>query len=524
MALAILGQYRTREAVGAVIRLIDPVSIEEPATVAQAQLTLCRQTGRQEPSVAAWLTWWEQASKLNQRAWFETLAESLAKRSADADRRVTDLARRLTDSYRRLYALMPQADRSTLISELIASDSSELCMLGFDLAKRALLNARTVDARVGDAAIRRLADRSALIRTEAASLLSRLDQPRAGSALAAALSVEKDDAAAAAMLRALAHEPIAGAAGDIIHWLETSDTAAPAAAEAALALRETGLLSDPALVERAGRALRQRPADQLTPAAGALLLLIGERDAAIALLRTAKPDVAEAVATALIEIPDGVDPLVDVARSRPRLAPAAIDALARHRPTAAGFGTACMLSPRGDEASGAALIRYAHSLPPAALLIVARAEPDPAQRVAYLSEVPRMAADTGAADRDKVAELSLLLAKARLELKDPAGALDAMEPFGDKQWAATFDPLRVTALLWLFRLPQAEEVSLRSNVSASHWLDGLEAAIDLPYAIDIADQIRRVFGDSLAGEDLARLETADRYIETDLSGPPANVD
>ena len=50
--------------------------------------------------------------------------------------------------------------------------------------------------------------------------------------------------------------------------------AAPAAAEAALALRETGLLSDPALVERAGRALRQRPADQLTPAAGALLLLI----------------------------------------------------------------------------------------------------------------------------------------------------------------------------------------------------------------------------------------------------------
>ena len=519
-----MGRYRTRDAVGAVIRVIEPGAGEDPALVALAISTLRRQTGRSEGTAEEWLTWWAQAVQLSPREWYESLTNSLGDSNTASDRRAADLARRLTDAYRRLHALMPDAERSAQISELIASDSNELCLLGFDLAKRALLNARTLHARVGDAAIRRLNDPSASIRAEAASLISSLDQPRAGSALASALSVEQDVAAAAGMLRALAREPVPEAADDVVRWLESDHTGTIAAgAEAALALRQAGHLSDPSLVQRAGLALRRRPADQLTPAGGALLTLIGEEEAAIALLATAKPEVADAVAAALVELPDGVEPLIDVARSRPRLAPAAIDALARHRPTAEGFATAAMLCSATDDTARAALTRYAQSLPPGELLVVAQREVDPMRRVDYLAKVTSLAADELQQDRPVIADLVLLFARTQLALKDPSGALETMGIFTGKQWAEKFDPLRVTAMLWLFRLPQAEEVSMRSNIAASYWLDGLEYAIDLPYAIDIADQIRRVFGDALSDTDLARLEQAERYIQTDLSGPPVII-
>lgn len=523
LIVAALGRYRTRDAVGAVIGLVQPTAGEDPALVALALATLRRQTGRNEVSAAEWIDWWSASAQLSPREWYESLAQSLGERNAQNERRTADLSRRLTDSYRRLHALLPEGERSTLITDLIGSEAPELCMLGFDLAKRALLNARSVDARVGDAAIRRLADPSASIRAEAASLISRLDQPRAGSALASALHIEQDEAAASAMLRALAREPVANAAPDVIHWLEVSDIAAPAAAEAALSLRQAGFLSDPALVTRTGSALRRRSADQLTPASGALLTLIGEEQAAIALLGTAKPEVADAVAAALAELPAGLDPLMDVAHRRPRLAPTAIAAMARFRPTAEGFAQAAMLCGESDDAARAALGRYALCLPPAELLRVAKSEADPNKRADYLQRIPVIAATEAVADRATVAELALLLAHTRLELKDPAGALEAMAPFSGKEWAATFDPTRVTALLWLFKLPQAEEVSMRSGVSVSHWLDGLEYAIDLPYAIDIADQIRRVFGDTLDEASRSRLETADRYILSDLSGPPAII-
>src|SRR5262249_22903884 len=152
------------------------------------------------------------------REWYEGLTNSLGDQAAANERRTSDVVRRLTDSYRRLHALMPETERSSFIAELIASDSTELCLLGFDLAKRALLNARTLDARVGDAAIRKLADRSPTARAEAASLISRLDQPHAGSALAIALSAEQDPVAAAAMLRALAREPVPRAVEDTLRW------------------------------------------------------------------------------------------------------------------------------------------------------------------------------------------------------------------------------------------------------------------------------------------------------------------
>jgi len=522
--LTALGRYRTREAVAGVVRVIDPASGEDAALVAVGIATLKRQTGRTFTKSADWMEWWNRAARQNSREWFEGLAVSLGDMAAANERRNADLVRRLTDSYRRLHALMPETERSAFITELIASDSSELCLLGFDLAKRALLNARTLDARVGDAAIRRLADRSPLVRAEAASLISRLDQPHAGSALAIALSTEQDPAAAASILRAVAREPVPRAAQDTVQWLETGDqNVAAAAAEAALALRQAGHLSDPDLVTRCSDALRKRPADQLTPAGAALLTLLGEEEVAIALLGTARPDVADAVAAALVEIPDGVDPLVNVARSRPRLAPAAIQALAQHRPTAEGFTTGSMLCSATDENAHAALTRYAQSLPPTELLTVARGEVDAVRRAEYLARVPTLAATNGNRERPEIADLVLLLARTQLELRDPSSALETMSVFNGKLWAEKFDPLRVTAMLWLFRLPQAEEVSMRSSVSPSHWLDGLEYAIDLPYAIDIADQIRRVFGESLDDEDRTRLEQADRYIQSDLGGPPVIV-
>lgn len=522
--LTALGRYRTREAVAGVVRVIDPASGEDATLVAVGIATLKRQTGRTFTKSADWMEWWNRATRQNSREWFEGLAVALGDMAAASERRNTDLVRRLTDSYRRLHALMPETERSAFITELIASDSTELCLLGFDLAKRALLNARTLDARVGDAAIRRLADRSPLVRAEAASLISRLDQPHAGSALAIALSAEQDPTAAASILRAVAREPVPRAAQDVVHWLENGDqNVAAAAAEAALALRQAGHLSDPDLVTRCSDALRKRPADQLTPAGAALLTLIGEEEVAIALLGTARPDVADAVAAALVEIPDGVDPLVNVARSRPRLAPAAIQALAQHRPTAEGFTTGSMLCSATDENAHAALTRYAQSLPPTELLTVARSEVDAVRRAEYLARVPTLAATNGNRERPEIADLVLLLARTQLELRDPSSALETMSVFNGKHWADKFDPLRVTAMLWLFRLPQAEEVSMRSNVSPSHWLDGLEYAIDLPYAIDIADQIRRVFGESLNDDDRTRLEQADRYIQSDLGGPPVIV-
>jgi hypothetical protein len=97
----------------------------------------------------------------------------------------------------------------------------------------------------------------------------------------------------------------------------------------------------------------------------------------------------------------------------------------------------------------------------------------------------------------------LLLCSTRLELGQPAGALEVLtdlQPIAPLIDAEEYEGLRTVALLWLNRIDEA--IQGRGSVDA--WLDGLERAIRLPHATDIAVAIDARFA-SLNGEHAARL-------------------
>jgi hypothetical protein len=518
-ALRAMGGFRQREAVGEVLRFASSAKdiFQRPELVTQAAATLSRQTGRVDPTgeIDSWTRWFDSTKGLGERGWAEMVAGLHAERSKEAEQRRAESEARLAGVYRRLLVSLPEKDRAPVIAEMILSDAAEVRVLGVDQATRAVLNGVTIGPEVAAAGISRLNDPDQAVRAEAATLLEKLDDPRIAAAAGAALERESSPVPAAAILRVLATHPVPSALRDVAAWLDSVGPAFAPAVEAALALERSGAMKDPDLTARVRDVLSALPMNRHTAGTVTLLARVGGVERVAGLIDSASEDVAVAAARAVVDSPEMVDRVVAAASGagRPRaLFEPAVQMLAKHRPTAAGFAQAETLTPPSAERGAAALSAYAAALPMSELLLVSNRQSDLVIRERYLS-----AAAPGA-------EVSPVLARTRLQLKNPGGALaglDAACPLGGPigpnpdpasgasacdAWAA---PLRVTALAWLGRVEEAVAETRRvgvAGVPVEAWLEALAAAREMPHAGKIESAVRELYSTRLTEEQSARLE------------------
>lgn len=523
LVLRALAGYRSKEAVRAV--LDGPLAAGRPALPAAVESaafeSLLAQTGLADldRDPARWRAWWAQAQRLPEGEWRAALLDAQAAhaRSLRAERDA-GLAQ-LVELYKRLNALTPEPARSDLLVELVSSASPALRRLGFDLATRDLLNAKVLAPAVMRAVADRLSDPVPALRASAASILQRQHAPELIGRLEAALTLERDPHAASAMLLAASRYPSPALLAPALRWVDADPGARGPAVEALLACAGAGLLAGGPEREMAIASLLSGPVSAL-PVPGLRLLVLLGQDAMVAPeLESPERERALAAAEALIDRAGALGPLLEAAQRDGAFEGAALRALAAHDPTAMGYQRGAALSRRAE--SSAALTDLARALPPAELLRVATSlggarELD--ERLGPVLDAEFFAHDDAAPQR---AQLGALLARARLGLGQPERALEVLErvppgPGGPEAAAA-----RVTALLCLNRVDEAEAIASAPAIESEAWLDGLELSLNRPWASSLRDRIAARFDGRLSPEQAERFSRLSAMVPAPQSGPPA---
>ncbi len=496
-----LGRYRTREAIRAVARTLEGPA--PPAVVEAAVGALTRQTGREDLGAdpQRWREWWREAQWLPPLEWAEQTGAAQGLRAARLDAERGALAVQLVEAQRRLYALTPAEERTAFLVRLMTNAEPTVRLLGFELAERALLDARRLDAPVAEAALARLADERARVRAAAASLTGRLAPAEAPARRGDALQREIDVGAAAALLDALARWPSPALADSAILWLGRPEPAASAAARALTASARRGVLDD-ASRRRASLGTLHRAADAsaLTPSMILLLGAIGDepaRQRLVHLLDATAPEVRLAAAEAIGQWPDGVAMVLEAASRDPVLFDAAIVAVISHDATAAGYARLAAITGVPTDTRSAGLRRLALAMTPAQVVKASRAASSGLERAALL----RTAFEAGVeveGDPDRSPQLRLALAEALVESQDFEGALGVLDraasPGADVSSSLQEDLIRVriVVLLCLGRFEDAERLPL--DAQAWERAAACAAAAGRPHAPAIVERMRVLFG------------------------------
>lgn len=536
-AIRALGRWITQTPVGALIGRMSAepfLSAPEVRLIAQQLrecLALSYTDGPQSDEPSAWAAWWETQRTLDTGAWALAIAERqrvLAKENAGA---VEHTERALRAAYRQLYALLPEDQRDAFIADLLRSDRPRVRELGHDIALESILNARTLGDGVRVAALAGASESEPTLRRRSAELLDRLglgeDVDNARVAVSW-LGAERDPIAAGALLRLVAREHAMRTPASVepcVAWLEAEGPALDAALGAGLALSRDGLLGvtdTRALAVASTRALGAGP----TPLRVRVVGAVGDRDLLVPLL-DAQTDIAMGAATALAPDPAYLDALVAAAQTHEQLFATVASALAQHAPTAGTLPLMLTLpAPDADEKRAAAstLVR---AMSPEEQLLAANALASPSDVVAYLphSGTPAFYAADDEPDERTASRLGVTaaLVRARLTLREPEGALTALDAIPAELRTDDTESARAHALLWLGRLDAARALqSERPGIPASIWLDALRDAIDLAHASTIATTASELFGPALTEQERARLGSlVSRLADAQPSEPPS---
>lgn len=530
----LLSRSPTRDAAGVVMDVaMHPDRPVEPRVRADAIAALESITGITSlgADLVRWNEWWSTARWLPESEWRLQVLQAQTARAAMLREANRAAGEELSAVYRRLHAAIAEDARPALLVEMLSSRTTGVRRTAFDLVMVSLLNARPVPNEVAEAATARLTDPVASVRTEAARVVELLSRPEAGPALVAALSRETDPSAAAAMLRAMAKSPTDRGVDLAATWLVRTPESAAAAEQLLLAAMRAGLVIPETSAARVRTALAERPAGSLSPTAIALLLRLGERARVESLLTAEGDATAIAAAQALGENADGVDAVVQAARSRPALFPAAIAALTRHRSTADGLAIAGALADRNVPEQQAAVRAMARSLPVSELRIALAAERDAAQRDALLAAVADSPGFlTEGPDTTERVDLALALVEARLQRGSAADALALLERFPAGWSGPRVLALRIAALVALNRLDDAGTLTdtapyggpVIASPWADAWLDGLEWSLQQPTARDLSQRIATRFAGSLSDAQALRLATLTRRLSEESPAADAN--
>lgn len=517
--LPALRGFQSHATVASVVSLLRRVPPLPDATLGDVFTTLTAQTGQTLPRrPGPWLEWWMAHENDPPADWYRAIAAAQARRARvdaqDRDRLASDVER----LYREVHALTPVGERSPMIADLIRSDRRLLASIGFDLARRALLNARPLGPEVVDAAAARLSDHDVTVRRDAANLLDRIDPPDIGPRAAEALRTETDPETAAALLRIISRQPEAGANQATVHWAQTPGPARAPALSAGVALHAKGYLTDPASVAEIQRvALAEIDAGNPTVAGVRFLAATGHVDRLVGLLESDNREVALVAADAIAASPELYPRLIVAARTHPDLYASAATAIRANLPTAKGLRALLSLPAPSDDDRLRAAALVATALQPADLLDVAGEMKDPALLSACLSHVATIEFMSRPDDAPARRRLLLLLLQTRLAQHNPEGVLQALSAIQDQVDTSPYASQRVAALLRLGRIDDAEKAPGAADVSASVWLDALADSVTQPFAATLAERIRSRFKDRLTDEQAHRL---DQLVATIATPPP----
>ncbi len=520
-AIQAIGSIRTREAVRTLIAWLDEAAQPELRELREhTSRALVRQTGRHDLGADArrWREWFAQIEWLPELEWRTLLSQNLAAAADRATRERDRSTSMLLDSLReRFQDGQTSQQRSAMLVQFLRHEVSAIRRLGIQLTRQELANARSLEPTVARAAEALLGDPSREFRRQAAELLGILSPTDGGQAIAAALVQEEDPDVVAPLLRSAARNPSPELASVVVRWLGGPETCREPALGAAAALYAAGHLTEPQDLRTLRDALRDIPIDDLSPGTNGTLAMYytlgdeSDRAKVRELLTASDPVRRRSAADLLANDPLATDAIISAAMNDPMLLKAAARAVALHRSTIDGYEAVSRLPASSDAARREVMLEVASELPPRDLLAAALNADDATYREAILSrltdtqELQAFGIWRSMRQTPHPAVISglLLLCSTRLELGQPAGALEVLtdlQPIAPLIDAEEYEGLRTVALLWLNRIDEA--IQGRGSVDA--WLDGLERAIRLPHATDIAVAIDARFA-SLNGEHAARL-------------------
>lgn len=528
-ALRALARFQARESVGAVLDGLLGGEQDVPAAVeALAFETLAAQTGLGGlgDNLGAWQEWWNRAQWLTEQEWRTQIARQHAATAEALRRQKSSAVALAVDLYRRLHAAAPDASRSELLVEMMASPETDVRRLGLDLTMRALLNGKTIDDVVAVAVAARLADDAASVRTEAASILDRLNRPQFGPAVRQALRAERNPGAAAALLRAAQREADRSVVEAALTWIRAGPPASDAAIGALLAAYSQGALQTPGLIADVRAELERLYPNLLTKDAMSLMIALDDGQAIVDLLDSMDSARAVMAANALVDWAPAVDALVAAAGQKPGIRDAAVRSLMKHRLTAAGFNKARALLNEKEPSHWDALLQYARSLPADELLAVASAERSLESREALIAHT--VTPDFLAQVEEPTARIDLLVLalQTRLGLGRAADALAILDATPTEWLGPRLRALRVTALLCLNRIPDAVDYTRQSaelgadTLMLRAWLDAFAYCVQQPFAEQLRDRLMEQFPDVATSSEAYRFGTLTNRLPIPANTPP----
>lgn len=247
--------------------------------------------------------------------------------SADRDR----LRSRLLSRLRELALRLTPEERDPFLAPLLSDEDSPVRRFAGEMVRQ-IASERAVGPLVERAVVETLASQHPSIRAEGALLVNLLAPEGAGEAVARALAVEADPAAAEALLQAGARWPGAIGSEPVLRWLAPPGRVRLAAADCVWAMHGVGLFEEQDRT-RALSLVRRIPDDEINPSAARILFTFGEgtdRTRLGALLVHPRTATRSAAAGALAASAEYVETLVATASTDPQLAPIALNAAIRH--------------------------------------------------------------------------------------------------------------------------------------------------------------------------------------------------
>ena len=267
-------------------------------------------------------------------------ASSIADDCARVEARVADLAGRWLSS-------LPMQARAGAVAELLRDDVAVVRLAAVEEIERLLRDGMQPDQELATAAAQLLGDSDARVRRRVGRLVIDLGVPSAGERLAAGLAREAEDSVVEAWLEALLAAP-------------TPSAFTPAAARLDDAVHGEGSAKLLAELVRLGRAplswkatlapsLRTIANGRATPSVALLVAQLGEAaDVALAarLLANAAPAVRRGAAEGFLRA--GESARVFARANDPAIAVVVMAAIARERPTRAGFDELLVFQVSGE--------------------------------------------------------------------------------------------------------------------------------------------------------------------------------